>query len=133
MNAAVDDTDVVSYLFKGHPTAFQYLPDLKDCTAIISFMTVAELDRWSLEAKWSEARRQKLREYLERFVVFPFDRQLCAEWAGITVPAKDCGRRIECADAWIAATAHLYALPLITHNRADYLGVPGLTIISHAP
>ena len=24
----VVDTDVVSYLFKGHPTAFQYLPDL---------------------------------------------------------------------------------------------------------
>jgi predicted nucleic acid-binding protein len=41
-------------------------------------------------------------------------------------------RRIECADAWIAATALLYAVPLVTHNRNDYLGVPGLTLISHA-
>jgi hypothetical protein len=68
MNAVVVDTDVVSYLFKGHPTAFEYLPDLKDRTPIVSFMTIAELDRWSLEAKWAEVRRQKVREYLERFV-----------------------------------------------------------------
>jgi predicted nucleic acid-binding protein len=41
-------------------------------------------------------------------------------------------RRIECADAWIAATALLYSVPLVTHNRNDYLGVPDLTLISHA-
>ena len=100
MNAVVADTDVVSYLFKGHPTAFQYLPDLKDRTAIVSFMTVAELDRWSLEAKWAEVRRQKLRQYLERFVILPYDRELYTAWAGITVAAKACGRRIECAEFW---------------------------------
>ena len=43
--AVVVDTDVVSYLFKSHPVAFQYLPDLKDRTPMISFMTLAELDR----------------------------------------------------------------------------------------
>ena len=41
-------------------------------------------------------------------------------------------RRIECADAWIAATALLYSVPLVTPNRNDYLGVPDLTLISHA-
>jgi predicted nucleic acid-binding protein len=45
--------------------------------------------------------------------------------------AQAAGRRIECADAWIAATALLYNAPLVTHNRADYLGVPGLSMISH--
>jgi hypothetical protein len=34
----VVDTDVVSYLFKSHPTAFHYLPDLTDRTPMISFM-----------------------------------------------------------------------------------------------
>ena len=43
MSAVVVDTDVVSYLFKSHPIAFQYLPDLTDRTPMISFMTVAEL------------------------------------------------------------------------------------------
>jgi predicted nucleic acid-binding protein len=96
---------------------------------MISFMTLAELDRWVLEAHWGEARRQRLREYLERFVVLPYDRDLCTQWAEVTVAA--CGRRIDCADAWIAATALITGAPLITHNRNDYLGVPDLTLISH--
>jgi hypothetical protein len=134
MNAVVVvDTDVVSYLFKSHPTAFQYLPDLTDRTLVISFMTMAELDRWVLEARWGEARRKRLREYLERFAVLPYDRDLCAKWAEVTVAAQARGRRIDCADAWIAATALLTGAPLITHNRGDYLGVPGLTLVSHGP
>lgn len=131
MSAVVVDTDVVSYLFKSHPIALRYLADLTDRTPIISFMTVAELDRWVLEARWGEARRKRLREYLERFVVLPYDRDLCTKWAEVTVSAQACGRRIDCADAWIAATALLSGTPLITHNRSDYLGVPGLTLISH--
>ena len=51
--------------------------------------------------------------------------------AEVTVAAQACGRRIDCADAWIAATALIADAPLITHNRSDYLGVPGLTLISH--
>jgi predicted nucleic acid-binding protein len=94
-------------------------------------MTLAELDRWVLEAHWGETRRQRLREYLERFVVLPYDRDLCTKWAEVTVAAQACGRRIDCADAWIAATALLSGAPLITHNRNDYLGVPGFTMISH--
>jgi predicted nucleic acid-binding protein len=129
--AVVVDTDVVSYLFKSHPNAFHYLPDLTDRTPMISFMTLAELDRWVLEARWGEARRKRLREYLERLVVLPYHRALCAKWAEVTVAAQACGRRIDCADAWIAATALLAGAPLITHNRSDYLGVPGLTLISH--
>ncbi len=50
--AVVVDTDGVSYLFKSHPIAHQYLPDLKDRTPMISFMTLAELDRRALDARW---------------------------------------------------------------------------------
>src|SRR5450432_1219578 len=95
----VVDTDVVSYLFKSHPIAFQYLPDLTDRTPLISFMTLAELDRWVLEAHWGEARRKRLHEYLERFVVLPYDRDLCTKWADVTVAAQTCGRRIDCAES----------------------------------
>jgi predicted nucleic acid-binding protein len=133
MSTVVVDTDVVSYLFKSHPVALLYLPDLAGKTSMISFMTIAELDRWVLEARWGEGRRQRLRQYLEPFAVLPYDRSLCAKWAEVTVSARASGRRIDCADAWIAATALLYDAPLITHNRGDYLGVPGLTVISHSP
>jgi len=132
MRTVVVDTDVVSFLFKSHPIAYQYLPDLADRTPLISFMTLAELDRWVLAARWGEARRKKLREYLEPFAILPYDRALCTKWAEITIAAQSRGRRIDCADAWIAATALLCDAPLITHNRNDYLGVPGLKLISHS-
>jgi predicted nucleic acid-binding protein len=48
------------------------------------------------------------------------------------VTARRAGRRLETADAWIAATAVLYDAPLITHNARDYLGVPGLKVITEA-
>ena len=131
MNAVVVDTDVVSCLFKNHPIAHQYLPDLKDRTPIISFMTLAELDRWALDARWGEARRARLRQYLEQSAVLPYDRDLCTKWAEVTVAAQASGRRIDCADAWIAATALLASVPLISHNRTDYPGVPDLMLISH--
>ena len=132
MRTVVVDTDVVSFLFKSHPIAYQYLPDLADRTPLISFMTLAALDRWVLAARWGEARRKKLREYLEPFAILPYDRALCTKWAEITIAAQSRGRRIDCADAWIAATALMCDAPLITHNRSDYLGVPDLKLISHA-
>jgi len=60
MNNVVVDTDVVSYLFKSHPIAYLYLPDLAGRTPLISFMTLAELDRWVLAARWGEARPSSL-------------------------------------------------------------------------
>ena len=131
MSVVVVDTDVVSYLFKNHSNAALYLPELVQRTPVVSFMTVAELDRWALEGQWGAARRQRLHEYLSAFTVLPYNRQLCAAWAEVTVAAQACGRRIECADGWVAATALFAGAPLMTHNRRDYLGVPGLALISH--
>jgi hypothetical protein len=59
----------------------------------------------------------------------PWDRALCTAWAEVTTTARTRGFRIDCADAWIAATALLYGVPLVTHNRNDYRGVQGLDII----
>jgi predicted nucleic acid-binding protein len=61
----------------------------------------------------------------------PSSPDLCRQWAEVMVGAQAAGRRIESADAWIAATALLHVSPLVTHNRNDYLGVTGLTLISH--
>ena len=133
MSSVVLDTDVVSFLFKNHPLGALYEGEVAGRTLLISFMTLAELDRWALQSQWGEGRRGWLRLYLERFVVMPYSRVLCTKWAEATVTAQSRGCRIECADAWIAATALLYDLPLVTHNRSDYLGVPGLKLISHEP
>jgi len=131
VSSVVVDTDVISYLYKAHSVGEQYLADLAEQTLILSFMTLAELDRWAIEANWGPAKRSKLRRFLESYILFPYDRGLCSKWAEVMVAAKKAGRRIDCADAGVAATALLTDSPLITHNRRDYLGVPGLTLISH--
>jgi tRNA(fMet)-specific endonuclease VapC len=131
MSRLVVDTDVVSFLFKDHPIGELYDSELAGNTPLLSFMTVAELDRWVIQRNWGEERRRWLSRYLEPYVILPFDRALCTKWAEVTVAAQARGYRIECADAWIAATALLYDLPLLTHNHGDYRGVPGLSVISH--
>jgi predicted nucleic acid-binding protein len=43
---------------------------------------------------------------------------------------EEKGRPIQTADAWIAASALYYQVPLITNNRADYSAVDGLVVLS---
>lgn len=56
MNRIVADTDVVSFLFKNHPISQRYDPEFVGRVALISFMTVAELERWAIQHHWSEHR-----------------------------------------------------------------------------
>lgn len=131
MTEVIVDTDVVSFLFKNHPIGGLYAADLAGCAVGVSFMTVAELERWALQYRWSSQRVHWLRLHVERFTVVPSSPDLCRTWAEVMVAAQAAGRRIETTDAWIAATALLYDAPLVTHNGSDFLGVPWLKLISH--
>jgi predicted nucleic acid-binding protein len=93
-------------------------------------MTLAELERWSLERNWGQRRKQELAEHLTRYVVLPVSRELCGKWAEVSFAAKRKGHSIQTADAWIAASALYYDVPLITNNRGDYSAVDGLVLLS---
>lgn len=131
MTEIIVDTDVLSFLFKNHPIGHLYDADVAGHAAGVSFMTVAEIERWALQYRWSSRRLDWLRLFVERFTVVPSSPDLSRKWAEVMVTAQAAGRRIETADAWIAATALLYDVPLVTHNGSDYLGVPGLRVIFH--
>src|SRR5262245_29986092 len=120
MTSVVLDTDVVSFLFKNDTRAQSYLPHLRDRQWLISFMTEAELEQWALLSNWHEKRVEWLRIFIARFAIVPSSRDLILKWAEVMVTARRAGRRLETADAWIAATAVLYDPPLITHNANDY-------------
>ncbi len=132
MTPVVVDTDVASFLFKNDSRAQAYLPHLHDRQWLMSFMTEAELEQWALLSNWQSKRIEWLQAFLGRFVIVPSSRDLVLKWAEVMVAARRNGRRLETADAWIAATATLYAAPRITHNASDYLGVPGLKLITEA-
>ena len=129
-NGLVIDTDVVSYLFRGDTRASAFVSILQGRFLVVSFMTVAELDRWALMRNWGPNRTAALERHLLGFAVYPFNRTLCRRWAEVTDGAQRQGRPIQTADAWIAATALDLGVPLVTHNPGDYRGVIGLSVIS---
>ena len=130
MNAAIVDTDVASMLFKGDTRALAYRSHLMGRVRGISFMTLAELERWTLERTWGERRKIELAQHLTRYAGRPVSRELCAKWAVVSCAAKRKGRPIQTADAWIAASALHYRVPLITNNSSDYSVVDGLLVLS---
>ena len=130
MNAAIVATDVVSMLFKGDTRAIAYRRHVTGRLLGISFMTLAELQRWALERGWGSSRKLELAQHLTHYTVFPASRELCLQWAAVSFNAKKKGRPIQTADAWIAASALYYQVPLITNNRSDYSGVDGLVLVS---
>jgi predicted nucleic acid-binding protein len=129
MNAVGVDTDVVSLVFKGDGRADKYLSALAVPDLLVSFMTEAELERWILQATWGPERIFRFRAYMKRFVSVPSSRDLIVKWAEVMVLARSIGRRIEVADAWIAATALLYDASLVTNNPNDYVGVAGIKLL----
>lgn len=131
MSAVIVDTDVASYLFKEDTRGDLYEPHLVGVVASISFMTLAELEQWTVLHRWGKRRHQELMNFINaRFLVIDSDAPLCRQWAEVQGSVASVGRHIQTSDAWIAATAILYAAPLITHNAADFAHVPGLSVIT---
>jgi predicted nucleic acid-binding protein len=75
-------------------------------------------------------RKTELGRHLAFYTVLPVNRELCRKWAEVSFAAKSQGQPIQTADAWIAASALYYQVPLITNNGSDYSMVPGLTVLS---
>ncbi len=124
------DTNIVSYLHKQDTRAAAYMPHLLGRQLFISFMTVAEIYRWPFERNWSEARKQALEQFLRsHFVTLPFDSHLAWTWAEL-VGKTMRPQPMSVPDSWIAATALLHKMPLVTHNARHFHGVPGLTVIT---
>ncbi len=133
MSPVVVDTDVVSYLFRRDSRAELYRAHLDGELLVVSFMTVAELDRWALERDWGASRRRSMEEHLGNFVVYPYGRAICQKWAEVSDGARRRGSPVGVADAWIAATALLHEMPLVTHNREHFSSIEGLKVVSEAP
>ena len=132
MAEVVVDTDVASFIHKNSPFAEIYLPHLDGNLLVMSFQTAAEMERWALVRGWGTKRQSELQAYFQQYIVYPYNRALLSTWAFVMYSARRSGRPILCADAWVASVAVLQDIPLVTHNRNDYLGVPGLRLISEA-
>jgi len=82
------------------------------------------LGMWECDRRFTQ-----LEQYLSNYLIIPVDQSLCREWAYICAKRQSAGRPISPQDAWIAATALRYDLPLVTHNIKDFLDIPNLRLI----
>ena len=128
MSTVVLDTNVVSYLMRGHSLSEGYRPHLEGRTLAISFMTVGELYEGAYRGGWGAGKLTKLKETARSYVVIPFSFELCREWGAIRYERRQ--RPIAVDDAWIAATARAHGCPLVTHNPNDFRGIDGLDVLT---
>jgi tRNA(fMet)-specific endonuclease VapC len=129
MDSVLLDTDVFSYILKNDSRGRAYQSHIQGKRACLSFMTVAELYRWTIMRNWQSKRVDQMRNEIKQHVVIPFDDAMAWQWAQIM---SQKGRPMASSDAWIAATAVRYDIPLVTHNRQHFAHVPGLRTISEA-
>jgi len=133
MTAVLVDTDVVSYAFKKDSRARSFRPHLVGRQMLVSFMTLAELQLWTLHRNWGESTRQRLWRFMQQIEVIYADAALCHLWAEVCRKAERAGRSIDGSDAWIAATALALDVPLVTNNVKDFAGVAGLMVLGAVP
>jgi tRNA(fMet)-specific endonuclease VapC len=135
MSTVLLDTTIASFLHpkkKSDLIRAKYEPHMKGQILALSFQSVAELWAWAEENNWGEKQREGLNTFLQKFLIIPFDIELAKVWARVSTECKRKGRRIEAGDAWIAATAVQYNIPLLSHDRDHVgLGIMGLNVVSY--
>lgn len=134
MSTILLDTTVASLLHPKKNNTFRakYESHMQGQILALSFQSVAELWAWAEENNWGTKQRDGLTVFLQRFLVIPYDAELAKMWAKVETHCKRIGRRLESGDAWIAATAVRYKIPLLTHDRDHVeLNYPGLQVISY--
>jgi predicted nucleic acid-binding protein len=129
MSLLVVDTDVVSYIFKGHPSAEGFLDILEDNELVISFMTRAELRPGARAANWGPRRMAALEDHLTCYGICYPDEELCDLWVSVMLNAMRTGHSIDGQDAWIAATALQFNAPLVTNNVRHFRPLRGLKVL----
>jgi len=132
MSDLVIDTDVVSFGFRQDALyANKYGPAIQGSRAVISFMTLAELQFGMLNRRWGKKRQSKMFAHLQQYYVrYGVSTEICDTWAEVVWQAKQQGRILHSADAWIAATALVLNVPLVTHNAKDFQYLPKLQVLS---
>lgn len=124
------DTNVVSLLFKpDHTLHAKCLGIATGNQLMISFMTQAELLLWPRQNLWGPRRTEELSKHIGLFTTLFPDESTCEYWANVITESRSAGRTITTADAWIAAAARQWDLPLVTLDYKDFEHLQNLTLV----
>ena len=101
---------------------------------VLSFATVAELRLGAHVRGYNDESRRRMEAEIATCVIVPPTDDLSDTWALIVSearamsPGHALGQPAQAHDAWIAATARLFAVPLLTED-GDFGGFPGLELL----
>ena len=122
------DTNVVSEWMKPRPNpgVVAWLAAAEEDRVFMSVITLTEF-RYGVERMAVGKKRKRLEEWLQRELPLRFEGRLLpidalvADACGKLVARSEAlGRPIEPRDAFIAATAEVYRLTLVTRNTSDF-------------
>jgi predicted nucleic acid-binding protein len=122
------DTNVVSEWVKPHPNAgvVAWLARADEDRIFLSVITLAEL-RYGIERMAAGLRQRRLDEWLRnelppRFEgrILSIDNSIADVWGKVVARREAVGRPISAQDAFIAATAEIHGLTLVTRNAQDF-------------
>jgi predicted nucleic acid-binding protein len=122
------DTNVISEWTKPRPDprVIAWLAEVDEDRVFLSVVSLAEIRR-GIELMPSGNRRDRLATWLvdelpARFEsrVIPIDPAVAEAWGVIMARARRTGIGLGTMDAFIAATANVYELTLVTRNTADF-------------
>ncbi len=132
--AVVVDTNVFSASLRQTSSELSslYRSDVKDKRLVISFQTAAEVRYGAAKAEWGQPRLEAMDRRIAVAVTAPPSDPLLREWVRLRADCYRVGhpfhKKMHTADLWIAATASLLGLSLVTHDQG-FRGVPGLVVI----
>lgn len=122
------DTNVISEWVKPRPEprVVAWLAEVDEDRVFMSVVTLGEL-RHGIERLPGGRRRDRLNEWLRRELplrfegrVLPIDAAIADAWGTIVARGERAGRVISAMDGFVAATANVHGLTLVTRNAADF-------------
>jgi toxin FitB len=125
------DTNVVSEWMKPapNPGVVNWLHNVDEDTVFISVVTLTEI-RYGIERMAAGGRRKRLEGWLHQELPLRFDGRILpvdetvADVSGrVAARSEAAGRPIEAIDAFLAATAEVHRLMLVTRNQSDFKAV----------
>lgn len=95
----------------------------------ISVATLGELLTWALRANAPASRLQVVQDFLKSLTIFELTRPISEKFGELRAGLLDRGIVVGTMDLFNAAVALVYNLTMVTHNMADYVNIPGLTVV----